>query len=70
MLCNKCHQREATVHLNFMFREKILKKDLCAECAPTEEQMRQDPAKALGADWPEGLPKPPNIISSGFDADA
>jgi hypothetical protein len=49
------------------------KKDLCVVCAPTEEQLKQDPSKALGADWPKdfpkGWPKPPTIISSGFDSD-
>jgi len=47
------------------------KKDLCVVCAPTEEQMNQDPSKALGADWPKGWPNPnhKNIISSGFDSD-
>jgi hypothetical protein len=54
-----------------MFGEKMLKKDFCTECAPPQEQMKQDPAKALGADWPKGWPKPnpPKIISSGFDSD-
>ena len=45
------------------------KKDLCVVCAPTEEQMKQDPSKALGADWPKGWPYPNHIISSGFDSD-
>jgi len=56
-----------------MFGEKMQKKDLCVVCAPTEEQLKQDPSKALGADWPKdfpkGWPKPPTIISSGFDSD-
>ena len=49
----------------------MLKKDFCESCGPTEDQMRQDPSKALGADWPKGVPKPDpkNIISSGFDSD-
>jgi len=49
----------------------MLKKDFCEACAPTEEQMRQDPSKALGADWPKGWPKPNHKIniSSGFDPD-
>jgi protein-arginine kinase activator protein McsA len=38
MLCDKCHQREATVHLTFMFGGKMRKKDLCVECAPTDVQ--------------------------------
>jgi len=71
MLCDKCHQREATVHFTIMFEEKMHKKDFCEVCAPTEEQMMQDPSKALGADWPKGWPTPNHkIISSfGFDSD-
>ena len=71
MLCEKCHQREATVHLTFMFGGKMLKKDFCETCGPTEDQMKQDPSKALGADLPKGVPKPDpkNIMSSGFDSD-
>ena len=38
--------------------------DLCADCAPTEEQFKQDPSTALGADWPKGWPKPSTIISA------
>ena len=38
MLYHKCHQREAAVHLTFMFGEKMQKKDLCIECAPTGGQ--------------------------------
>jgi hypothetical protein len=53
-----------------MFGEKMLKKDLCEVCSPTAEQMKQDPSKALGTDWPKGLPKPSTTISSGFDVDA
>ncbi len=41
MICDKCHQREATVRLTFMFGEKLQKKDLCTVCAPTEELMKQ-----------------------------
>jgi protein-arginine kinase activator protein McsA len=61
MLCDKCHQREATVHLRFVDGEKMLKKDLCEVCGPTKDQMKQDPSKALGAEWPKGWPKPPTI---------
>ena len=38
MLWDKCHQREAAVHLTFMFGEKMQKKDFCVVCAPTENQ--------------------------------
>ena len=71
MLCDKCHQQEATVHLTFMLGEKMLKKDLCAICAPTEKEMKQDPSKAFGADWPKDWPKPnpKNFISSEFGSD-
>ena len=71
MLCDKCHQREATVHLTFMFGDKMLKKDFCEVCGPTEDQMRQDPSQVLGADWPKDVPKPDpkNITSAGFDSD-
>jgi hypothetical protein len=31
----------------------MLKKDFCEVCAPTEEQMKQNPSIALGADWPQ-----------------
>jgi hypothetical protein len=71
MLCHKCHQREATVHLTFISGEKMQKKDLCEVCAPTKEQIKQDPSTVLGAYWPQGWPKPKpkNIISSGSDSD-
>lgn len=32
MLCQNCHQREATCHVTTIFDEKMTKKDLCAEC--------------------------------------
>ena len=58
MLCDKCHQRAATVHLTFIFGEKMQKKDYCVVCAPSEEQIKQGPSKALGADWPNDLLTP------------
>lgn len=49
----------------------MLKKDFCDVCAPTEEQMKQHPCKAFGADWPKDWPKPnpSTTISSEFGPD-
>jgi len=48
MLCDKCHQREAKVHLTFMLGEKMEKQDLCVVCAPTDEH-RDDRCEFCGA---------------------
>lgn len=33
MLCVKCHEREATVHLTVIDGDKVTKRDFCEECA-------------------------------------
>ncbi len=32
MLCHKCHERNATIHLTFMVDDKMIKRDLCEIC--------------------------------------
>ncbi len=64
MLCEKCHEQEAAVHITCISKGEMKKLSLCVVCAPAEEQMKQDPIKALGADWPKDWPKPPSTQES------
>ena len=36
MLCQRCHKREATVHITEIAGEVMAKRDLCTECAPSD----------------------------------
>ena len=46
MLCELCHQREATVHITNLTPDKILgKSHFCVICAPSKEQMKQEALK-------------------------
>jgi protein-arginine kinase activator protein McsA len=46
MLCELCHQQEATVHITNLTPDKILgKSHFCASCAPSNEQMKQEALK-------------------------
>jgi protein-arginine kinase activator protein McsA len=48
MLCEKCHQKEATVHFTVLTPEKILqRRDFCDACAPTPDQMKEETLKTF-----------------------
>lgn len=41
MLCAKCHEREATVHITKVEGDKVSKTDFCVECAKPEMGARR-----------------------------
>jgi len=57
MLCEKCRQREATVHLTLVFDRKMRKADLCLECS-------EDLAKTEGMLKPLASSSISKIVSS------
>ena len=55
MLCEECHEREATVHLTFLTSEKALqRRAFCAICAPTQDRLREEALKKFLGDRKRG----------------
>ena len=46
MLCSKCHEKEATIHLTVLMPGDVKKKaDVCADCASPGDYSGTDPEK-------------------------
>jgi len=66
MLCHKCKQRQATVHITWIVKDKMRKFDLCGECAPPNLQSGdpKTPAKFCEEFFGPDSLRPPNSPSS------
>ena len=51
MLCEKCREREATVHVTVVTPESVLeRREFCESCAPTPDQMKEEAIRTFLSD--------------------
>jgi uncharacterized repeat protein (TIGR04138 family) len=55
MLCQKCHEREATIHLTQIFGDKMAQTDLCDVCGKEIKDAADIPLTALTSGTPTDM---------------